>query len=43
MGKIRMTRITYGSGKGKSKTIKIHKNSSKKNAQKRCPGCGRYI
>ena len=44
MGRIRLTRISYGSGKNKSKTIRIHNNKTKqKGNQNRCPSCGRYM
>ena len=40
-----MTRITFGSGKKKSKTVKIHKSnkSKEKGNQHRCPSCGRFM
>lgn len=43
MGRIRITRTTYGSGKKKSKSVKIHNSNSKKGNQHRCPSCGRYM
>lgn len=43
MGRIRITRVTYGSGKNKSKTVKIRNSNSKRGNQHRCPSCGRYM
>lgn len=40
MGRIRLTRIKFGSAK--KKTTKSS-NGSKKGNQTRCPSCGRYM
>ena len=41
MGRIRMTRVTFGSGKHKSRTVKVHSN--KKGNKNKCPCCGRFM
>ena len=41
MGRIRMTRITYGKGNNTSRKVRIH--ASKKGNKNRCPNCGRFM